>query len=299
MASKPVKPNFFVIGAPKCGTTSLCDLLAQHPDIYFCPDKEPRFFSHDGNFQQGLNYYEALFRGADKEKCIGEGSTTYSESWLERDRRSADRIHRYCRQAKIIYCVREPLSRIESNWLDVIWSLDIYGPRTELYVTKALQISGNFNDDIKANDGFVGTSNYWQRLQSYLHYFSSDQIKIVFFEEFRRSPRETIKGCFEFLEIDPGFLPDGLTDPRNPSSKKGLAKPLGRVARRLPGYQSIALHTPSPVKRLFQPLLKTPFSERPQWDQPTRQWAIQKLETDLGKFLDYCGKPLDFWDYLT
>ncbi|WP_423824885.1 sulfotransferase [Salinibacter ruber] len=36
-------PNFFIIGAPQCGTTSLADLLAQHPEVYFCPEKEPRF----------------------------------------------------------------------------------------------------------------------------------------------------------------------------------------------------------------------------------------------------------------
>ena len=53
-----MKPNFLVIGAMKCGTTSLCSLLDQHPDIFMSNPKETYFFSNDEVYQKGLKCYE-------------------------------------------------------------------------------------------------------------------------------------------------------------------------------------------------------------------------------------------------
>ena len=66
-------PNFFIVGAPKAGTTSLYHYLESHPDIFMSPIKEPNFFSYDEIVNQNLFYketkvgniedYEALFSG--------------------------------------------------------------------------------------------------------------------------------------------------------------------------------------------------------------------------------------------
>lgn len=72
-------PNFFIIGAPKCGTTSLARWLSEHPNIYFSPVKEPFYFSED-IFQKFTSWeeYLNLFNGAGEEHlAVGEGSTTY------------------------------------------------------------------------------------------------------------------------------------------------------------------------------------------------------------------------------
>lgn len=73
-------PNFFIIGAPKCGTTSLAAWLAEHPNIYMSPIKEPLFFSQDiGNcWRYGKAAYERLFNKVESiHTAIGEASTTY------------------------------------------------------------------------------------------------------------------------------------------------------------------------------------------------------------------------------
>lgn len=73
-------PNFFIIGAPKCGTTSLAVWLAEHPNIYISPIKEPFYFSQDiGNhWRYGWEAYLRLFDGARPEhKAVGEASTAY------------------------------------------------------------------------------------------------------------------------------------------------------------------------------------------------------------------------------
>ena len=50
------KPNLFIVGAPKCGTSSMYDYLAQHPDIYMSERKEPRFFGSDLDLREGWRF---------------------------------------------------------------------------------------------------------------------------------------------------------------------------------------------------------------------------------------------------
>ena len=77
-----MKPNFLVIGAMKCGTTSLCSLLGQHPDIFMSNPKETYFFSNDEVYQRGSSWYESIFLGSENKIAIGEGSTNYSKKYI-------------------------------------------------------------------------------------------------------------------------------------------------------------------------------------------------------------------------
>ncbi len=67
-----VKPNFFVIGAAKAGTTSLCELLGAHPDVFMCDPKEPGFFSLPTKYKLGYDWYASLFA---RERPLGDAMT--------------------------------------------------------------------------------------------------------------------------------------------------------------------------------------------------------------------------------
>jgi len=76
-----MKPNFFIIGAPKCGTTSLATYLGMHPNVFMCSPKEPHYFSTDINWQlvKNKNDYLKLFAKATNDNfAIGEGSVFLS-----------------------------------------------------------------------------------------------------------------------------------------------------------------------------------------------------------------------------
>jgi hypothetical protein len=105
------KPNFFLIGAPKCGTTSLAYWLAQHPQIYFSPIKEPKFFCTDGFIKtKTMEEYEACFVGAESShKAIGEGSATYLYSEV-----AISNIMEYAPNARFIVCLRNPVEMAPS-----------------------------------------------------------------------------------------------------------------------------------------------------------------------------------------
>ena len=75
-----IRPNYFVIGAPKAGTTSLCSHLGAHPDVFMSDPKEPQFFSH--NLHRGYEWYASLFESASGHAAVGEGSTTYSSTGI-------------------------------------------------------------------------------------------------------------------------------------------------------------------------------------------------------------------------
>jgi hypothetical protein len=101
------RPNFFIIGAPKCGTTSLWAWLAGHPNIFMAPEKEPHFFNTD-DLRRGvtsLEQYEALFRHAREEhKAIGEASVWYLSSAV-----AVRNILQYQPTSRFIVMVRNPI----------------------------------------------------------------------------------------------------------------------------------------------------------------------------------------------
>jgi Sulfotransferase domain len=100
------RPNFFIIGAPKCGTTSLSVWLSEHPKIFMSPIKEPHFFNTDDRQAvTTLDQYEALFRDATEEHiAVGEASVWYLSS-----AEAVPAIVRYQPEAKFIVMVRNPI----------------------------------------------------------------------------------------------------------------------------------------------------------------------------------------------
>lgn len=107
------KPNFFIIGAPKCGTTSLAAWLAEHPNIYISPVKEPFFYSSDLNDPARIHdpaMYKKLFAGVrGHHVAIGEASTLYLYS-----RVAVPAIERECPNAKYIVMLRSPIEMARS-----------------------------------------------------------------------------------------------------------------------------------------------------------------------------------------
>lgn len=105
------RPNFFVVGAPKCGTTALCEYLRGHPDVYFSEPKELNYFSEDFDAHRVIRNsedYDAMFSLAcEKHRRVGEGSVLYLYSSV-----AISRIHDYEPDARIIVMIRNPIDMI-------------------------------------------------------------------------------------------------------------------------------------------------------------------------------------------
>ena len=101
-------PNYLIIGAPKCGTTSLAAWLDEHPQVYMVPEKELHFFS--GYWEQGLDWYEQCFVPNGK-PLVGEASPSYLENPVARER-----IASVLPGAKLIAMMRNPVDRAYSQY---------------------------------------------------------------------------------------------------------------------------------------------------------------------------------------
>lgn len=104
-----------IIGAQKCGTTTLFNILNDHPSISGCTEKEPHYFSTTKNWRNDLNLYHMLFK--EKEGTLNfEASTTYTFYPL-RNLHIWDDIFDYNPNMKFIYIVRNPVDRIVSSYM--------------------------------------------------------------------------------------------------------------------------------------------------------------------------------------
>ena len=272
-----MRPNFFVIGAAKAATTSLCDLIASHPDVFFCPIKEPSFFTLE--YHRGIDWYESLFAGSGSARAVGEGSTTYSQSGVWPN--TVERLARSSPDARIIYMVREPLERIQSHWIQ--WRVEgRIGP-------------GSFSEAVRSVPALLDASLYWKQISAYREYFEDERIRVFFFEDFIAQPEAVVRSAFEFLGLDPDVSVASAREARNPSRDHRVPMGSGRLVRKIPGYGRIRRLLPLWIRRPFSPFLSTPFIEQPGWDESTRRWAIERVAPDAKQFLEFCGKSGDYW----
>jgi hypothetical protein len=105
------EPNLFILGAPKCGTTSLAGWLAAHPAVYMSPIKEPAYFAADlKDARPDRKEYQALFSSAeDVHLAVGEASTCYLFS-----RVAVSNILKHFTKARFIVCLRNPIEMARS-----------------------------------------------------------------------------------------------------------------------------------------------------------------------------------------
>ncbi|MEQ8757973.1 sulfotransferase domain-containing protein [Coleofasciculus sp. G1-WW12-02] len=277
-----MKPNYMVIGAGKCATTTLCTLLGHHPDVFMVKCKEPNFFSHDPIYARGFDWYESLYNEVGSKRMRGEGSNCYTAK--ERYPHTLSRLVAYAPDLKLIYIVRDPIARIESLWLQK----RSHGGEEVHY---------DFNTAVRINrDSLVDTSNYWQQIDAYRTHFPDERIHIIFYEDFQADTEAVMRRCFQFLDVDPDAP---LADPQlhlNPSTgKKVPSHTLSRL-RSFSLFRATAkLIPPSLRHRLKQQLFFQEFSGRPQWQPQTREWVADILEADTSRFLEYCNQPQDLW----
>lgn len=154
-------PNFIVIGAAKCGTSSVCRLLGSHPDVFMSDPKEPAYFSRRNGFEELRGWYTGLFRGAEGKHAFGEGSTRYTHpEFMEL---SASRISREIPDCRLIYMIRHPIHRLESDWKmrhQEGWTPD------------------SINQAIAKQPILVKHGMYWTNLNVYRKYFRDEQILV-------------------------------------------------------------------------------------------------------------------------
>jgi hypothetical protein len=274
-------PDFIVIGAMKCATTSLCSALARHPEIFFSDAKEPEFFCKDEIYGRGWSWYESLFAEAGDATAVGEGTTSYTKRHLFPA--TATRLAHHLPGCRLIYAVRHPLERIESHWLHSIRAGD--------------RVPGSFPKAVLTVENYVQTSRYWYQLEPYLELFPPERILILFFEDWRRDAVGCMARCLRFLGIDDVDAAGDDFSAEHRSLGSSVERWPIRWLRRSARRAALLRRIPRGLRLPAQRLLARRLRSRPRWDEEALSWATEELREDSERFLLYCGKPRDYWQF--
>jgi len=208
-------PSFFILGAGKCGTTSLWTYLRQHPEICMSDPKEPFFFEAEYRFGAKV-YFNKYFRTWNGEKIVGEAR--HRNLYLPY---VPERIHFFNPNAKLIVLLRNPVERAVSHWWD--WYCREKEPlplkealmadderiRSGLGVRDAEEIQHYVNTLDPDGQGcyrtYLDSGYYAEQLERYLTRFSKEQLHVILFDNFVSKTREVVADVFEFLGCNPDY----------------------------------------------------------------------------------------------
>ena len=199
-------PNFFIVGMPRSGTTSLYTYLKQHPQIFLSLYKEPLFFCKDLDHRPysvtSEEVYYSLFEGAEDYPVKGEGSVWYLTSEV-----AARAIHKVSPQARIVVMLRDPLQMIQS--LHSLYlrtgNEDIQDFASALAAQEERGAGQRLPDRCYFTNGllYMEVARYYFKLKRFYDVFDAERIHVITFEHFAADPLAECREVFRFLEIDP------------------------------------------------------------------------------------------------
>ncbi|HEV8053261.1 MAG TPA: sulfotransferase, partial [Candidatus Limnocylindrales bacterium] len=203
-------PDFFIVGAPKCGPTALYDYLAPHPDVFMPFHKEPLYFGSDLTRRYGAMSeadYGALFRDARPEQVVGEASAWYLYSTT-----AASEIRGACPDARIIVMLRNPVDVMHAQHSQLLFSeqevITDFGA--------ALEAEAERRQGRRMPPGPIRPENLFYRhmvrfseqLQRYIEAFGRERVHVIIHDDLRRDGLAEYRRVLEFLGVDPEFVPD-------------------------------------------------------------------------------------------
>lgn len=197
-------PNFFVVGAQKSGTTSLHHYLVEHPDVYLPSQKETKFFVDDERYAKGIDHYESeYFSGCHGEKAIGEVDPDYMYFST-----GAERIARHIPDPKFIFVFRNPVDRAFSLYVMTYRRGLELNSFEEAIRIEPERIARGYEEDFHYS--YVRRGFYASQVNRFLERWDASRMHFILAEDLINNPAETVQGCFEFLGVDPNFVPSQI-----------------------------------------------------------------------------------------
>lgn len=265
-------PNTIIIGAMKCGTTSLHDYLNLHPSVNMSRRKETNFFVHHQNWSKGLGWYRSHFPEANA--VVGESSPNYARYPVFPG--VPERMHMVVPGAKLIFCVRDPVKRMVSHYIHS-YSLGRENRPLEVAFRQ------------RENNPYLLCSSYYYQLEQYLRFYDPGQIKLVVLEDLHRDPQGTLADVFGFLGVDPAYR-----DPRFLSASKKM--PAARTRRRSPLKSWMVREN---IKGFYWLERNAPWIfgrpiPAPKLSEGLREELREKLGPDVAALSDFSGLTLEW-----
>jgi hypothetical protein len=310
-------PNFFVVGAPKAGSTSLYHYLDQHPEVYMSPIKEPNYFSSEvrpenlseelqersRNDLQALKEYLRgpmsekrfggmvlewedylrLFQNVKGEKAIGEASVCYL--WSKTAPRSIASI---IPNARIIMILRDPADRAFSQYLHTVAN-GVVCESFRRHIQRSLRWK---SEKFGLRNPFLELGLYYEQVKQYLDLFPRRNVSVLLFEDYQRRPAETLAGIFRFVNVDASFAPDTSQKQLEPRVPRSI--PIAHFLKRYGIWQRMKGPTPLAFR---SHLRRIAFRKRESlvMDERDRQYLLDYYRDDIKKLSNLLDCDLSGW----
>ncbi len=217
MEQQTKKLSFICVGVQKAGTTSLHEILRQHPDINLPEFKETHFFSDDQNFIKGLDHYFNYYFSKNRNNLTyGEIDPEYI--FFEK---SLERIAKASGDAKIIVILRNPVERAYSHY-----NMTQRRGYEDLGFIKALENEPKRQNDHfeKTHFSYVSRGLYYKQLSKLFSVFQRDKVKIVMYDDYKSSPKKVICEICNFVNIEPIDFNFDITKNKASTAKSNIVR---------------------------------------------------------------------------
>lgn len=285
------RPTFLIIGAMKCGTTSLHHYLGEHPEIQELPTmKETNFFSGPPNgipYPPGskrierLEDYERLFD--DAYAMRGEASPCYTLHPLRKG--VPERIREVVPDANLIYLVRDPVERAVSQYR---FSVSVEGERRP--IDEALS---GLDDPCSL---YTCPGLYAQQLERYLEHFPLERVLVIDQADLQARRQATLSEIFSFLGVDDAFASPLFEEEFNTGTEQRTYSPLVILHRRLKStpLQKLPRGLRRALRLSAERAVSSPLDD-PALTEPVRARLVEFYAADVERLRALTGKAFPSW----
>lgn len=293
------KPNLFLIGAPKCGTTSVHYYLKQHPEIYMSEVKEPRYFGKDllnNPYFKNLAEYLSIFQKAGKEKYIGEATTYYLYS-----KTAAKEIYKFAPKAKIIILIRNPVDFLYSLHSEYVYKLQepIVNFEEALRAEKDRRKGKRLSQDNKLPSllFYSDWCKFSEQISRFYKFFGKENVLVLILDDLKKNTKKEYKKMLKFLSVDENI--EVNLEIKNPNKQY-----YSKFIQKLIGFPPIALHNffKAVVPTNFRILiintiyhLNSKHEPRPPMNKNLRNKLQKIYEPEVKKLSKLLNRDLRYW----
>ena len=283
------RPNLFIVGAPRCGTTSLWSYLGSHPEIFMAREKELYFFSQDlrppDHCAPSLDEYLRHFARARGQKKVGEATPDYLRSEL-----APKAIKAFSPAAQIIIMLRNPV--------DVMYSLfsearSIREPMADFEAALVADAKRTGRQLV----GYRQFTDYPEQVQRFFDVFGPENVHIVIYDDLKDNTAEVYRDTLRFLGVDPSFVPEFRV---LSASVRARSKRLQKLLAYPP--RALRLTGRVVVPRAFRPRLRQALESsiearqpRPPMDPELRMRLQREFAPKIDQLSKLLGRDLSGW----
>jgi hypothetical protein len=276
-SQETIWPNFFVVGAPKAGTTSLYEYLKPHPQVFLSRVKEPKYFTPQLKESVSLEEYRQLYRDAAGIAAVGDLTPFYLwESTAPR------RIREVSPDARIIVMLRDPVARAYSHYLMAV-SLG----HEKASFSEALSRYGDREAaDWWLSSHYIEQGMYGEQVERYLSIFPSERVAILLFDDLVGNPQQVLTQIAEHLGIDPEpFAGMDFSEAHNT-----FRKPRFPGAVQLIWRSGVSRWVPAAIRKKLSRNRLLFNVNKPSMDESSRRYLAKLYEPDLVRLEKLLGR---------